>query len=200
MSIYCQYAVTINVIKSFNSNHKAKSTDKISFECFQMNYAAGYGMAVLSHVQLFFICELGDRVEVSNLFSILILMREFNEDERFVKEIECFFVPQENGFVNILYDSNWYTLPLKHQKDLMRLIDCKQHGRNLTIGPFKKIINRQLFKEVSFFVNNQWSHEWTKQFHSLHTQITNNVYTFVMFLMNFTEWISFLDLHISQRD
>lgn len=31
---------------------------------FQMNYAAGYGMAVITYVQLFYMCELGDSIEV----------------------------------------------------------------------------------------------------------------------------------------
>lgn len=29
-----------------------------------MNYAAGYGMAVITYVQLFYMCELGDSIEV----------------------------------------------------------------------------------------------------------------------------------------
>lgn len=57
-------------------------------------------------------------------------------------------MPQNNGFADILYESDWYTLPLKQQKLLLSLIHHKQHGQKLMIGPFGRTINRQLFKQV----------------------------------------------------
>lgn len=38
-----------------------------------MNYAAGYGMAVMSFVQVFYMCELGDSIEVVFIQFLLLL-------------------------------------------------------------------------------------------------------------------------------
>lgn len=43
----------------------------------------------------------------------------------------------------MIYDSNWYNLPVKYQKDIGHLISQKQNGVKLTVGPFADI-NRQL--------------------------------------------------------
>lgn len=47
-----------------------------------------------------------------------------------------------------LYKSHWYTLPIKYQKDLQRLMDESQHGVRVPFGPIG-IVNREFLKSVS---------------------------------------------------
>lgn len=56
---------------------------------------------------------------------------------------------QDSGFAELLYDFDWYNLPIKYQKDIRFLISRKQHGNKITVGPFGNI-NRELFKDVMF--------------------------------------------------
>lgn len=51
------------------------------------------------------------------------------------------------------YESNWYNLPIKHQKDMMHMINRKQNGTKITVGPFG-VINRELTTAVSFRILN----------------------------------------------
>lgn len=55
---------------------------------------------------------------------------------------------QENDLCEAFYDSNWYVMPIKHQKYIQRVIEGKQQGARLIFGPFG-IINHELFKTVS---------------------------------------------------
>lgn len=54
---------------------------------------------------------------------------------------------QDSGYAELLYNFDWYNLPIKHQKDIWLLINRKQHGNTITVGPLGNI-NRELFKDV----------------------------------------------------
>ncbi|XP_055298571.1 uncharacterized protein LOC129566554 [Sitodiplosis mosellana] len=69
---------------------------------------------------------------------------------------------ESSGLDEILYDINWYNFPKEMQKDLMHLINHRQNAAALTVGPFGNV-NRNLV-----------------------TVVTNKIYSFVMFLHNFT--------------
>lgn len=40
---------------------------------------------------------------------------------------------------DVIYNSTWYALPIKYQKDLMHLINRKQNGVSISVGPLAKI-------------------------------------------------------------
>lgn len=50
-----------------------------------------------------------------------------------------------------LYNSNWYALPIKYQRDMLYLMRNNQNSSKLTIGPFGPI-NRELYKIVHFLI------------------------------------------------
>lgn len=51
---------------------------------------------------------------------------------------------------DVIYNSNWYALPVEQQKDLKHLMNRTQNGPTLSIGPFSTI-NRECFYAVSSF-------------------------------------------------
>lgn len=61
-----------------------------------------------------------------------------------------FILFKDDGFADVLYNTQWYNLPLNYQLDIMHLINRKQNGITITIGPFGSI-NRELFKIVSYY-------------------------------------------------
>lgn len=58
------------------------------------------------------------------------------------------FIAQNDGFAELLYDSNWYRLPKWCQLVMIHLINRKQRGVKITVGPFANI-NRELTTIVS---------------------------------------------------
>lgn len=52
--------------------------------------------------------------------------------------------------VDIIYDSNWYVLPIEQQRLLVHLINRKQNGVSLNVGPFSTINNEYCYL-VSLF-------------------------------------------------
>lgn len=67
----------------------------------------------------------------------------FNRHEVF----STFHCKQNDGFAEMIYDFNWYKLPIEYQKDIYYLIQRKQNGPKITAGPFGDY-NRELFKVV----------------------------------------------------
>lgn len=59
------------------------------------------------------------------------------------------FISQDNGFVELLSEFQWYKLPIELQRDFKILLSRKQNSATLTIGPFGNI-NRELFANVQF--------------------------------------------------
>lgn len=93
---------------------------------------------------------------------------------------------KDDGFADVLYNTQWYNLPLKYQLDIMHMINRKQNGVTINIGPFGSI-DRELFKIVGHhqFITEKHSHTFHSIAICLFLQITNKVYSFVMFLRNF---------------
>lgn len=116
-----------------------------------MGFAAGYGMAAICYVQVFYVCEFGESIEVwSFLYSFNFSCSELHSEILF----------QDDGFADVLYNAQWYNLPINYQMDIMHLINRKQNGTTITIGPFGTI-NRELFKIVSnYHFNEKYSHSF----------------------------------------
>lgn len=66
-----------------------------------MGYSAGYGMALISYVQFYYVGEFGEDIE-------------------------------NNGFTEMLYNTDWYSLPIKYQLDISHLLNRKQNGLKIT--------------------------------------------------------------------
>lgn len=112
-----------------------------------MNFLAGYGIAVISLVQLFFFCEVGEHIEVIMSFDI----NHFIVREKFSSILFVEFF-QNNGFEAMIYNFEWYNLPNKYQNDIMFLIQRKQNAARINAGPFGDI-NCLLFSVVrSYFL------------------------------------------------
>lgn len=116
-----------------------------------------YGML---WVQLFFVCEMGENTVTNPLnqfdfyffkFSILIL----NFFEFFPFIFRNLTKKKDNGLFDTLYQSDWYTLPVKYQKDKMHLINGCQNAPQLVFGLFASI-NRKLFKEVIYYGSKEY--------------------------------------------
>lgn len=81
---------------------------------------------------------------------------------RFHSELECFLLMEDewkyllfiiinvripmfrlslknDGICEIMYNTKWYALPIKMQKDLMHLINRRQNRTTLAIGPFAEL-------------------------------------------------------------
>lgn len=52
---------------------------------------------------------------------------------------------------DVIYQSNWYAMPVDLQKDIMHLINRKQNGVCLSIGPFATINNECCYVVSSSF-------------------------------------------------
>lgn len=40
---------------------------------------------------------------------------------------------------DVIYNSTWYALPIEYQKDVMHLINRKQNGVSISVGPLAKL-------------------------------------------------------------
>lgn len=56
--------------------------------------------------------------------------------------------PQNNSFVEILYEIEWEVLPVPIQKCIILLINRKQNVGGIKLGPFGTSLNRITFKIV----------------------------------------------------
>lgn len=105
-----------------------------------MNYAAGFGMAMMTYAQIFYFCETG--VINKNLICLQSLTQ---------LQPDSFWIigkKQENGLDNLLCELDWQYLPNDLQKNVMQLMQRTQNGVKLTVGPFETI-NREHCKIVS---------------------------------------------------
>lgn len=110
-----------------------------------MVFAAGYGIAIMILVQTYYSCELGEHIDVS----VYKKQKKWNVALHFKLPLCChsFDDNQDNGLSDAFYNSNWYVLPIKMQKDLAHLIHGTQNGEQFSVGPFD-IINRSYFNVV----------------------------------------------------
>lgn len=53
---------------------------------------------------------------------------------------------------DVIYNSTWYALTIEQQKDVMHLLNRKQNGVCLAIGPFSTL-NHECCNAVSTFYN-----------------------------------------------
>lgn len=144
---------------------------------------AGYGIALLSWVQLFYICELSQDIEVILTQKKRILIVVFMNCTQ--KSFDILFMHlQDNGTLEqvILLDFEWYKMPVEFQKDFILLILRKQNGATFTVGPFG-VINRELFSDVINFTLLLFKR--IKRI--IYLQISKKIYTLLMFLMNYNK-------------
>lgn len=162
MSIYCQYAVIVFFFFASFSLRKFLFA-QINFVHFWMNSTA----------RIFRWLRLGYH-DVDSIFLRLWTWRKYFgtrmkniKSTRFPLHILflsfvlilslSFWILKDNGFVKMLYDSDWYLLPIKNQKVISHLINLQQNSPGLSIGPLAADLNREIFKIVSWFCSNQWS-------------------------------------------
>lgn len=107
-----------------------------------MNFAAGYGLAIVQWVQLYFVCELGENIQVISFVKTLIASFSFEFHERF------YSIFKDNGFGKMLYEVEWELLPTDIQSSIMLIIRRNQYGNGLKFGPFENYINRETFRMV----------------------------------------------------
>lgn len=51
---------------------------------------------------------------------------------------------------DVIFNSDWYVLPIEQQKHVMHLINRKQNGVCLSIGPFSTLNNECCYVVSSF--------------------------------------------------
>lgn len=71
----------------------------------------------------------------SHSFSICVIKQVFYYD--LMKNAISLY--QDDGIGEVLYDTKWYTLSIEQQKIVMHLINRKQNGTALTMGPFAQL-------------------------------------------------------------
>ncbi|XP_055309261.1 uncharacterized protein LOC129573089 [Sitodiplosis mosellana] len=96
-----------------------------------MGYPGGYGLAVVSYVQMFNLCYSGQNIE--------------NRNQRLQKAF---------------YDFKWYLLAKEDQRDLMQILLRMQNGVRVTIGPFEplnyetlKTLTQRMYSFLMYLVN-----------------------------------------------
>ncbi|XP_031616517.1 odorant receptor 67d-like [Contarinia nasturtii] len=75
-----------------------------------MDYPAGYGLAVVSYIQMAVMCVLGQHISDRN-----------------------------DRLVTAIYDFKWYLLPKDDQKDVLHMLLRLQNEVSFTIGPFEEL-------------------------------------------------------------
>lgn len=120
------FSVNTRWVQMKNNMHRI-CWNKILFCLFKMGYSAGYGMALISYVQFYYVCEFGEDIE-------------------------------NNGFTEMLYYTNWYSLPIKYQLDIAHLINRKQNGLKITSQFYLslailKFNSCKAFNFIHFFFN-----------------------------------------------
>lgn len=134
-----------------------------------MDFVAGYGMAAMFWIQLLYICNLGEHIQVSEIvddyefiYSMMWYSHFFpvvNLSNK-IHELGEVMFPQDNGFADILYNIEWWVLPLDLQKDIMHLINRKQNVNGIKLGPFGTCINRDVFKIVCIYLRIKSTHSY----------------------------------------
>lgn len=131
---------------------------------FKVEYPAGYGLAVVSYVQMAVLCYTGQNVvnRVRSFHSLpncvmipIIFLYEF-----LYKKL------QNNRLLEAFYNFKWYLLPIGDQKVLMNELLQMQNGVELRIGPFDQL-NFETLNIVSNIV----------------TQLSSNSSDFTFFLL-----------------
>lgn len=99
-------------------------------------------MAALCLVQMFYVCELGEQVDV-----IIVIHLAGVSEMLFHNFLLHSMNDKDNGLADTFYNSKWYILPINIQMDVRHLIHRNQHGEKLIYGPFGTI-NRAYFTMV----------------------------------------------------
>lgn len=128
-----------------------------------MDFPGGYGIAVMCLVQLYFVCDFGENVQVKSSMIVTLRKKIINVRLHF----PGFKNHQNNGLSEVLYSNNWYILPTICQKAILLLIHRQQNGIRITEGPFRTI-NRKLFQIVIFKVNIWWWGAFIYRMNSIH--------------------------------
>ncbi|XP_031635731.1 uncharacterized protein LOC116348758 [Contarinia nasturtii] len=84
-----------------------------------MDYPAGYGLAVVSYIQMAVMCFMGQNISDRN-----------------------------DRLLRALYDFKWYLLPKEDQKDVRHMLRLLQNEVSFTMGPFKEL-NFETLKNLS---------------------------------------------------
>lgn len=132
--------------------------NKIQIICsfLQMGIPTGYGLAVMSYVQMILMFVLGqfsvDRVSLLDYFGITTLIATIAIV--LYPIIQCFIGPvhffSQNDYLQfVVYDFKWYLLPVEIQSDIFFFLNRLERGVVYTMGPFG-IMNYMTAFVVSF--------------------------------------------------
>ncbi|XP_031636572.1 uncharacterized protein LOC116349321 [Contarinia nasturtii] len=96
-----------------------------------MNYPAGYGLAVVSYIQMAVMCVMGQNISDRN-----------------------------DRLVTAIYDFKWYLLSKDDQKDVLHMLLRLQNEVPLTIGPFEELnfetlknLSQKVYSFLMFLIN-----------------------------------------------
>ncbi|XP_031627370.1 odorant receptor 67d-like [Contarinia nasturtii] len=134
IAYFDEYIVTcsnINYWRHFLAPPSFTFSIAISIYCQKvMDFPAGYGLAVVSYVQMAVMCYIGQSIADRN-----------------------------DRLVRALYDFKWYLLPIEDQKDVRHMILRLQNEVSFTMGPFEelnfetlKILSRRVYSFLMFLI------------------------------------------------
>lgn len=213
-SLLLSFVFDATSIRIFNWNGHFLSIFGMFIKCFpvilnefslirsliQLNFAAGYGLAVMLWVQFFFVCELGERADVIlDAFKISTFVVELLTEVYFhfillsnipirTTDYQTHFIIVDGTFYQQIIRMTWCFL---FKANRMELRWSSDHSVLLTVNYSKWYVSYSSWIFTFQYVRPKWSRSGIKRIKSdskdplTYFQITHKIFSFVMFLLNF---------------